>query len=288
MEICIHSVHEYIEKCFANPALKNPAKQVFYRGVNEIFRATPHIPSIYFPGGFIEKEDIIFREALSVFPEELLAQKSTVERLIFMQHYRFPTRIMDISKNPLVSLFFACFSDGKNETLKKDGMVYLYAVPVDDIKYCDSDAVSVIANIAKRPYAFSIKNIRHLDRDDFNKEDEVLYLVHEIGEEKPYFKNLVLAKDINSVVCLRPRMNNPRIIRQDGYFFLFGIDNDKKNCARLDTGWIGENQFIVPFDAKEGILRELDILNINEAFVYPDYEHISRFIKTRRGKGGVS
>jgi len=72
MEYEIHSVGEYIEKCFSNPVLKKYDKQVFYRGVNKIYRETPYIPSIYYNPGLIEKEDIIFKEALSFFPEELL------------------------------------------------------------------------------------------------------------------------------------------------------------------------------------------------------------------------
>jgi hypothetical protein len=75
-------------------------------------------------------------------------------------------------------------------------------------------------------------------------------------------------------------MNNPRIIRQDGYFFLFGIDNDKKKCAKIKENWILE-PIRIPSSAKENILKELDILNINEAFVYPDYEHVNNYIRDK-------
>jgi hypothetical protein len=115
------------------------------------------------------------------------------------------------------------------------------------------------------------------------EEEEIAYLRHEICEEKPYFHPLVDKKDINSVVCLRPRWNNPRIIRQDGYFFLFGIDYEKKHCAKLNPRWIQDRHYLIPHEYKENILAELDILNINEAFIYPDYEHISNTIRTRYG-----
>jgi hypothetical protein len=287
MEIQINSVDEYIKECFStNKLLKKNETQVFYRGVNQIY-PEPHKPSIYYPGGFIENEDIIFKEAISYFPEELLAQKTTVEKLIIMQHYRFPTRIMDISKNPLIALFFACFPDVNNETFKEDGMVYLFKVPEKEIKYCDSDAVSVIANLCKRPLSFSIKNTNDMEINNYEQDEdiyEIQYLVHEIRDEKPYFKVLVDKKDINSVVCMRPRMNNPRIVRQDGYFFLFGINYEKKDCAILNPDWIGDNKFLIPHNAKQEILEELKMLNINEAFVYPDYEHISKDIKNRYRK----
>jgi len=95
---------------------------------------------------------------------------------------------------------------------------------------------------------------------------------------------LIEKNDINSVVCLRPRMNNPRIVRQDGYFFLFGIDFEKKKCAKINHNWIDEKKFIVPHDAKKNILEELDKLNINESFVFPDYEHVSNHIWKKHWK----
>jgi hypothetical protein len=283
MEILINSVAKYIKVCFSNPVLQKDDTQVFYRGVNDIFLNTPHIPSIYYKTnpGLIRNEDRIFKDALTFFPEELLAQKTTVEKLIIMQHYRFPTRIMDISKNPLIALFFACFTDKNNRTSKKDGMVYLFKVPKIEIKYCDSDTVSVIANLCKRPFSFKIRNVCNYDVEGLNKLEVVQYLVHEIREEKPHFQPLVIPKDINSVVCLRPRMNNPRIVRQDGYFFLFGIHDTKKKCAELNPEWIDKREFRIPYNEKQKILKELDILNINEAFVFPDYEHISSDIRNK-------
>ena len=282
METAVRSVTEYIDKCLSNPSLQKTDTRIFYRGVHRIFRESPHKPSIYYTDERIKNEDRIFKEALSFLPE-LLAWKTTVEKLIVMQHYRFPTRIMDISGNPLTALFFACFADRSAESAGKDGMVYLYTVPDGKIKYCDSDAVSVIANLCKRPADFSIRDICNLDRDEFNKEEPILYLIHEICEEKPYFHPLVDKDDINSVVCLRPRMNNPRIIRQDGHFFLFGIDRDKTNPAKLKPEWIDQRRFLIPAEAKKKILRELEALNIHEAFVYPDFEHISSHVVGKYG-----
>lgn len=134
-------------KCFGNPLLKRDGLTVFYCGVNKIYPAeTRHIPNLYYPPNrFYENEDKIFKEVISLFPEETLAQRSTVEKLFLMQHYRFPTRLLDISKNPLVDLFFACFADkGRESSLKEDGVVYVYAVPTEEIKFSDSDTVSIL------------------------------------------------------------------------------------------------------------------------------------------------
>jgi hypothetical protein len=276
----IQSVSECIDACRRFNRSKPAGKALFYRGVNQIF--TPgQIPSLYYgKAQFYENEHKILGEAVSIFPDELLAQKTTVEKLILMQHYNLPTRILDMSQNVLVSLFFACFADkGQEASRAEDGIVYVYEVPEHEISFCDSDTVAILANIAKRPAPFKIQPSK--DWEKFNEQDEIKQLLHEIRQEKPDFASHIDGFDeINSVVCLRPRMNNPRIVRQDGYFFLFGVDGEKKNCARLPQKWI-KTPIIIPANYKGAILEELDTMNINEAFVYPDIEHVNNVIRRR-------
>ncbi|MDR1230888.1 MAG: FRG domain-containing protein [Spirochaetaceae bacterium] len=282
----IKSVSDFMARCSANPLLKQDGVTVFYRGVNRIYPlAARHIPSLYYPPNeFYKYEDGIFREVVSLFPDEMLAQRLTVEKLFIMQHYRFPTRLLDISKNPLTDLFFACFADrGQEAALREDGAVYVYAVPTKEIKFADSDAVSILANLCKRPHPFSIRDILRQNRDDFNDDERIQYLVYDIQEEKPHFLNLVLPETMGSVICIRPRMNNPRVIRQDGYFFLFGIDGDKARCAQMKADWI-KDLIVIPAKYKKPILEELDKMDYNEGFFYPDFEHASNTVRRRYGK----
>lgn len=251
---------------------------LFYRGENK--KHDRLLPRVYQPQfNFIENEDVIYKQALSMFPDEMLAQKTTIEKLILMQHYGFPTRLLDISKNPLIALFFACYTEQERNKENTDGVAYIFSVPRREIKFCDSDAVSVIANLCKRPVSFSVAGMKadcknDNEREKFNENDEIKYLVHEIREEKPYFQNLVDYDDIISVKCLHPRMNNPRIIRQDGYFFVYGIDEDKKHHAEINDEWKLDT-ITISKDAKDDILAKLDLLNINETFVFPDYQHFN-------------
>jgi hypothetical protein len=108
-------------------------------------------------------------------------------------------------------------------------------------------------------------------------------LVYDIQEEKPHFHPLILPEDLSSVVCLRPRMNNPRIIRQDGYFFIFGINGEKKHCAKMKADWI-KDPIVIPAKHKKTILEELDKMDYNEGFFYPDFEHASGVIRRRYGQ----
>jgi hypothetical protein len=77
-------------------------------------------------------------------------------------------------------------------------------------------------------------------------------------------------------------MNNPRIVRQQGYFFLFGIDGKKEKCAKLKNDWI-KDPIVIPADCKKPILKELEWMGYNEGFFYPDFEHVNNVLRTRYG-----
>jgi len=281
--MAITSISDFLEKCFSNPLVKKENTTLFYRGVNEIFKETPHIPSLYYPpNNFYEKEHLIFNETISLFPDEMSAQKTTVEKLILMKHYNYPTRIVDISKNPLIGLFFACFADrGQDKTLKEDGIVYVYAVPNHEISYCDSDTVTILANLCKLTNEEE-RIDSNLSDKAFNEQPTIKRLLHEIRQDKPDFASHIDPGETEGVVCLRPRMNNPRIIKQDGYFFLFGFKDRKENCSKLPQDWI-QDPISIPWDSKQSILEQLDAMDINEGFVYPDFEHVNNVVRKRYG-----
>jgi hypothetical protein len=280
------SVPDFLSKCLKNAPPDKEGVSVFYRGINMIPpKGKEHLPSLYHAkGNLYEHEDDIFNEIISVFPEQMLAQKLTVEKLFLMRHYGFPTRLLDISKNPLVDLFFACFADkGCENTKNKDGVVYIYGFPTDDIKYSDSDTVTMLANICK----ISSKKFR----EDYEKASGAL--VFEIQQERIGFHKEIMEEEnkknnvLDKVVCVRPRMNNPRIIRQDGCFFLFGIKDEKANCAKMPQGWI-KDKIIIPWQCKENILADLDTMNNNESFFYHDFEHLNDVIRRRYIKQGTA
>jgi hypothetical protein len=259
---------------------KNGEKRdLFFRGEAAEYRTL--VPSIYTPKYNVEEEDKIFKETVAAFPEDMLARKTTIEKLIFMRHYELPTRLLDISRNPLVGLFFACYQETCPDT--KDGFVHVFSVPRNEIKFCDSDSVCLVANICKRPGDFSIRGIGGMDRDAFNEEEAIQYLVHDARADKPELQNMVDPKTLASVFCLHPMMNNPRIINQAGYFFLFGVDGDKKDCAKLDPGWIA-GKIRIPGDAKKKLLEELAFLNIGEDFIYPEYRYLSNVLRDKYKK----
>lgn len=243
---------------------------IFYRGQSD--KKYGLLPSIYREETLIQNEDKIFRDIIAQCPTDFKGSTSTFEKLVKMQHYSLPTRLLDITTNPLVAMYFACDNDGV------DGKLFRFEVKTSDIKYFDSDAVSVVANIAKRPIDFSIEKLRDLDCEEFNYQTDIAYLLHEIKYEKPHFQDIIDSKDIERVFCVKPMFDNPRIIRQSGAFFLYGIDGDKSKPAILKFDY---KTYIISKTQKKKIRKQLEALGIDKSTLFPEVEHVAEHIKEK-------
>jgi hypothetical protein len=282
--MAIQSVVDFLRVCFdmqRETQKKKPDNILFFRGQIQEHKSV--VPSIYQKDGLIENEDKIYHEIIAEFPDEMSRYRTTIEKQIFMQHYELPTRILDVSRNPLVSLFFACYKEDTGKPDKEDGVIYVYSIPDTEIKFCDSDSVTAIINLCKCPADYSIKNIQNLSRDEFNEKDEITRLIHFARDDKPFFANVLEPDTLGKVLCIHPAMNNTRIIRQDGYFFVFGIDGEKKNCAKIKDDW-NYKTLKIPCNCKQNILAELELLNINAAYLFADFMHIGIHLRKKYGK----
>lgn len=267
---------------------RNHGFTMFYRGHSS---ADYHLrPSIYreidkdHDTEYVEYEDRMFKEMLSLHPDEFAQCKTTLEKLAIMQHYDMPTRLLDVTENPLIALYFACLKSDQ----EKPGMLFAFRIVSNMIKYVDSDTVSVLANIAKMPKDFDVTSTA-----DINTLEVVKRLIHEIREEKPYFLERIKPEHLdNYVVCVKPRKNNPRIIAQQGSFLLFGIQKKKVDGSYFWTKQGGADpvrrinvkNFCIPHENKERILNELDQLNINESTVFPEMIKTAKYVKDNISK----
>ena len=141
-EIVVNSAAEFVAKLAQLDRKKGT--ETFYRGHAD--KDWKLIPSILrtLDGPWVEDE--LFREMVAHEPQSFSECRSTLDHLVQMQHYGLPTRLLDVTMNPLVALYFAC-----EETTPDlvDGLVYQFVVPEWKVKSYDSDTVSVLANLAK-------------------------------------------------------------------------------------------------------------------------------------------
>lgn len=248
-------------------------REVFYRGHSNRtkYRLEPSILRKDDQGNYIyrDAEDRLYRELLVSNSMDFQGDVYTLDRLVRMQHYSLPTRLLDITSNPLIALYFSCKSN-----VSQDGEVIVFSMERDQIKYFDSDTASCIANLTRLPKASKDDlDFSSLDVRKFNKLKPAKQLLHFIKEEKPFFEPRVEPKHLRSVICVKGKHTNSRIAFQSGAFLLFGQD------ITLDEG--GSPEISVQRIAvtnKAAILRQLDQLNINESTVFPYIENSAKYL----------
>ena len=259
------------------PELSDPNLTIFYRGHSDKnYQVTP---SIYRKKEWFTNESRVIREIIGRCPNEFQHMNTSFEKLVKMQHYDLPTRLLDITENPLVALYFACLGDSET-----DGELLFFRVPKDKVRYYDSDRVTILSNLAWSDSNFEILPKFSRNAKAFHKEDNeyALKLMHDIRQEKPHFTENINPEDIGSVVCVKPKMDNQRVIRQDGAFFLFGIDGNKHSSASINDEWFykpNEKRYIIKREDKTSILKQLESIGISQAKLFPEIDMVSQFIK---------
>lgn len=118
----IRSVSEYLE-CLSK--IKMEPKTTFSVGCFTLFRGQANAnwllsPSLYRQNLF-EAENLLLTEIKHICPNEF--GDNRFDSLVKMQHFGMPTRLLDVTTNPLVSLYFACES---SEQSNEDGIVYIF------------------------------------------------------------------------------------------------------------------------------------------------------------------
>ena len=133
--------------------------EIFYRGhENTDYQLVPNLlrnNSTKNPNGqavkdIVNNEHRAFRDIIEKQPSEFAQCNSAIEYLVKMQHFGLKTRLLDITSNALIALYFACTSSSNSTKDKnKTGQVIVFKLPKHIIKHYDSDTISAVANIAK-------------------------------------------------------------------------------------------------------------------------------------------
>lgn len=317
-EITICSVAGFIEtvKLYKN----NNKHEYFYRGhPNKKYELKP---SLFRTKEHKENEDKMYRELLTLNPDEFQQDVSVFDKLVRMQHYSMPTRMLDITFNPLIALYIACKNNNEKEE-EAEGEIIMFSTDRKKIKYFDSDTVSCIANLAVLPPEDKKKIKEYIE----GEEDKKCIERKECKEYKEYKECTECIECIECIECKECKEYKECIeafnsqeevkhlihfIKREKPFFESRIrrkDIKKILCVkgkRSNTRIISQSGAFLLFGLnakfdeekgtddikikkriritnKEDIITELDLLNINESTVFPDIEESAKYVSKKFG-----
>ena len=235
--------YEYLYSYVYNTNHESPKKpSFFYRGINN--NEHPIVSGIYRKDE-IHSENYYFNEINARCPDAFRTLDN-FGRLAYMQHYGCPTRLLDITTNPLVALYFACV--GNDE---KNGSVYIFAIDSSDVLYANSDRIQMLSKLAEfkkedqdilRYYAY-----RYIQQDKFPQNSNRKYVLkqleqfyHVIVRSHGGFEREIIPFDLLKPQFVLPNKENLRILKQDGAFITQNphILRNKSTCRESKSTWV--------------------------------------------------
>lgn len=288
----ITSVDEYMKEISnLNQNKKDPNAQVFFRGqAVDYWDIRPSI----FRDQMLSVEHNLMSEPLRQVPNEFYNLGDSFEIMEKYQHYGMCTRLLDVTTNPLVALYFACehydaeeYKDresGNVQTMSPQGIVY-FKEETMPLKYNDLD-VRIISRLA----SYNLNDSRTLEEVVFKLCEEKIISTEQAkrwSEEKGLLEFIHICQSVCTVL---PVMNNDRLIRQSGAFLLPGKFNVIYRGEKLSDAIITKAEsnlrdefdrtfFYISDDNKEKIRIELEHCNINEANLFPELEYQLKYIR---------
>lgn len=235
-------------------------------------------PSIMRKTQWLKNERKMYHDLIINCPKDFVTCRSHLEKLVQMQHYGLPTRMLDITGNPYVALYFAC--EGQREVL---GELVIITANEHEIKYPQSDTVAILASLPIFSYDIQCQfleyaNSSKITDEEFNR--KVSRLIQEVRLENPAFQPEINRSDLANSFIVYALKNNNRIVKQDGAFILCGLQAKNDSLSKFRYKSAGK-MVVLLIESKEQILRELDMLTINRASLFPEIECVAEYIRNK-------
>lgn len=306
----IKTVCEYLNATIKESVKHKKTFNLYYRGQLACWDLSP---SLFRKKEWVENETQLNARIVCDRPDDFRNCNTTFDRLVKLKHYNQPSRLLDLSANPLIALFFAC--DSMRCSSRDDGfgmVVTVFSSTEDEKLAVTSDTVTMLSALANSKRFSDINSIKTICEKGKDRCKEVLprrnekslcngcsgkskdsrYLgeiIHQAKKESGSEFNWedLCFGEFNQCVLVKPPLNTNRISQQQGCFIMCGFNPEDFNepPTSLREYFKPDNlkwtyYYIVP-DSLDKIVEELNVLGINEYYIYPDLEKEIGLVKNR-------
>ncbi|MEK4568722.1 FRG domain-containing protein [Bacillus sp. FSL K6-3458] len=242
---------------------KYSKEETYYRG--QLSQYVSISSSISRDDGFMMNEAKIYLDSVKIMPNEFEHLNEPIDYLAKMQHYNIPTRLIDLTVDPLVALFFAV----ENVDDPNDGLVYVFNTKglMKDSKHVR--LLSLLAKIVD----YSHSNIQKEYEEHYGEKITVFEIIE--YSTKPAFIRYGQSQDSTNI----------RINKQKGTFAIccsevLSDHTLMKKVMPLESG-IEALTIRIPYEYKKLVKEELDNIEINKAFIYPELPSVGDYVREK-------
>ena len=296
----VQELLDRIDLVSEDPVLNGVAdvRSLYFRGLSDVRYELR--PTVMRDAGFRANEDAMMNDLTMRRPDEIREGGLFFQKLVMARHYELPTRLLDITRDPLVALHYAVSGNRDNV----DGVVHAFIVPDEMIFPYNSDTVSLMANFTrleldeKDALLTRIRLVRPVPRrpeislgmEHKRSRMARTRLNHFIAQEKPYWDDRINLRDFFRVLLVEPQRSFDRLIAHSGAFMLsayherferWEIDKRMEGAAPY-----GHLRIVIPEGSKSRIRSQLRRMGTTDDALKADLQSTAEAIADEYRSGG--